>query len=325
MNPHEEGGVGNQEQDVNAFTKGKGKGGKGGYWPYQGAWNGNPSGTGYQGICWGCGEVGHQQQECPKKIQHVDCDNVECDFFFGAVESEDIGTLWDSCNRTYPPNKERLEPPISDFERTFKRIRRGVRFGGCAGNCEGKCGEHRDDTSKDSDEISVLGETDKEGSGEWKEVQSRKMKRIKKREWKKVDLCNVEGEGEEGGTSTIKVDFQVAAVKKPLMSVKRICENGNRVCFGPKNGVNYVINAETKKKVHLRPNGKGSYLLDAKFKGGEDISVVVDSGAEENVCPYWWGEQFGISEPKAWLNFSGANGAKIPHYGKRAIVMESTF
>ena len=121
------------------------------------------------------------------------------------------------------------------------------------------------------------------------------------------------------------MDFQVEAVKKPLMSVKRICENGNRVCFGPKDDDNYVINAKTKKKVHLRPNGKGSYLLDAKFKGGEDISVVVDSGAEENVCPVWWGEQFGISEPKAWLNFSGANGAKMPHYGKRAIVMESTF
>ena len=149
MNPLEEGAEGNQEQDVNAFTKGKGKGGKGGYWPYQGAWNGNPSGTGYQGICWGCGEVGHQQRECPKKIQQVDCDNVECDFFFGAVESEDVGTLSDSCNRTYPPNKEHLEPPISDFERTFKRIRRGVRFGGCAGNCEGKGGEHRDETDKD--------------------------------------------------------------------------------------------------------------------------------------------------------------------------------
>ena len=137
-----------------------------------------------------------------------------------------------------------------------------------------------------------------------------------------VDLCNVEGEGE---MSTIKVDFQVAAVKKPLISVKRICEKGNRVCFGPEDKDNYVLNPKTNKKVVLRPNGKGSYLLDAKFKGGENISVVVDSGAEENVCPVWWGKQFGISEPKAWLNFSGANGANIPHYGKRAMIMESTF
>ena len=149
------------------------------------------------------------------------------------------------------------------------------------------------------------------------------MKRVKRREWKKLDICNVEGE--KGEASTIKVDFQVAEVKKPLMSVKRICENGNRVCFGPSEEDNYVVNVTTNKKVALRPNGKGSYLLDAKFKGGEDISVVVDSGAEENVCPVWWGQQFGLSEPKAWLNFSGANGARIPHYGRRAVVMESTF
>ena len=140
-----------------------------------------------------------------------------------------------------------------------------------------------------------------------------------------VELCNVEGEGEKENTRTIKVDFQVAAVKKPLISVKRICEKGNRVCFRPEDGDNYVLNPKTGKKVILRPNGKGSYLLDAKIKGGENISVVVDSGAEENVCPVWWGKQFGMSEPKAWLNFSGANGAKITHYGKRAISMESTF
>ena len=135
----------------------------------------------------------------------------------------------------------------------------------------------------------------------------------------------MEGEGEKENTRTIKVDFQVAAVKKPLISVKRICEKGNRVCFGPEDGDNYVLNAKTNKKVILRPNGKGSYLLDAKFKDGENSSVVVDSGAEENVCPMWWGRQFGKTEPKAWLNSSGANGAKITHYGKRAIIMESTF
>ena len=151
------------------------------------------------------------------------------------------------------------------------------------------------------------------------------MRRVRRREWKRVDMCNVEGNEEKDKVSTIKVDFQVAEVKKPLMSVRRICENGNRVCFGPSTDDNYVVNAKTNKKVQLRPNGKGSYLLDAKLKDGESISVVVDSGAEENVCPLWWGKQFGLSEPKAWLNFSGANGAKIPHYGRRAIVMESTF
>ena len=180
---------------------------------------------------------------------------------------------------------------------------------------------------RDEDKEEVSGFEVEDIGREWKEVK-KKMKGAKKRQGKRiedVDICNVEEGEKKGKTSTIKVDFQVAAVKKPLISVKRICEKGNRVCFGPEEKDNFVVNTKTNKKVLLRPNGKGSYLLDAKFKGGENISVVVDSGAEENVCPMWWGKQFGMSEPKAWLNFSGANGAKITHYGKRAIMMESTF
>ena len=86
----------------------------------------------------------------------------------------------------------------------------------------------------------------------WKEPKGKKMKRVKIKEWKDVDLCIVEGKKEE--PRTIKVDFQVAAVRKPLMSVKRICENGNRVCFGPSENDNYVENIKTNKKVALRPN-----------------------------------------------------------------------
>jgi hypothetical protein len=107
----------------------EGEGEKDWYRPYQGAWNDRPSGTGYQGVCWGCGEIGHQQRECPKKIQNIDCDNLECDFFFGAVEAEKVEA-----------------PPISDFERTFRRIRRGVKFGECGGSCGEECGRSRYET-----------------------------------------------------------------------------------------------------------------------------------------------------------------------------------
>ena len=216
-----------KEKKVNAFTKGKGKGGKDWY-RYQGAWNDRPSGVGYQGICWRCGEVGHQQRECPKTIQNVNCDNVECDFFFGAVEVERVEA-----------------PPISDFERTFRRIRRGAKFGGCSGECGDRCdlpgyetgnkfaelsvGEKEND---DGDDETTVGEgagkevegqeilselevTDSEEKGGWSEVKGRRRK-IEGRKWRRtreIDLCNVE-EGEvKGRISTIKVDFQVAAVK----------------------------------------------------------------------------------------------------------------
>ena len=48
---------------------------------------------------------------------------------------------------------------------------------------------------------------------------------VRKRQGKRVenvDICNVEEGTEKGGVSTIKVDFQVAAVKKPLISVKSL-------------------------------------------------------------------------------------------------------
>ena len=38
------------------------QGGKG--FQFQGAVNYNPSGYGYQGVCWNCGEVGHKSNEC---------------------------------------------------------------------------------------------------------------------------------------------------------------------------------------------------------------------------------------------------------------------
>ena len=39
----------------------------------------------------------------------------------------------------------------------------------------------------------------------------------------------------------------------------------------------------------LQSNGKGSYLMQVKFVGGEKTEIIVDSGAEEHVCPWEWG------------------------------------
>ena len=78
-------------------------------------------------------------------------------------------------------------------------------------------------------------------------------------------------------------------------------------------------------KIPVRPNGKGSYLLDVKFKGGPLTSITVDSGAKENVGPKDWGRQFGIHVPEAWMKFRGADGNYIKHHGQRDIIIESLF
>ena len=59
------------------------------------------------------------------------------------------------------------------------------------------------------------GELDDGEDEGWKKVEKRR-KAGKERQWRRredVDICNVEEGTEKGGLSTIKVDFQVAAVK----------------------------------------------------------------------------------------------------------------
>ena len=149
--------------------------------------------------------------------------------------------------------------------------------------------------------------------------------------WKKIRICDTDcGDCDicpvESKDVKMSLKFEVADVKKPLIAVKRICEKGNRVSFGPKEEDNFIQNKDTGDKILMRPSGKGSYLMDVSFDNGMSTSITVDSGAEENVCPYDWGQQFGIRDPVRWKNFSGANGSRIEHYGTRDIkVVSSTF
>ena len=123
----------------------------------------------------------------------------------------------------------------------------------------------------------------------------------------------------------MKLGFQVADVKKPLISVRRIVEKGNYVNFGPREEDNFIINRVTGDKMMLRPNGKGSYLLDVMFVGGGKAEITVDSGAEENVCPREWGAQFEMKGAKRKMKFRNASGGDIEHFGERDVLVTSTF
>ena len=87
----------------------------------------------------------------------------------------------------------------------------------------------------------------------------------------------------------------------------------------------YILNEESGRKINLRENGSGSYILDVQFVGGEKTEVTVDSGAEENVCPWEWGQEFGIYEPGNWMKFRNASGGLINHWGERRVVVTSPF
>ena len=143
------------------------------------------------------------------------------------------------------------------------------------------------------------------------------------------DLMDLEGVEDTKEKKEEKINmgltFQVAAVKKPLLSVKRITEKGNRVCFGPGENDNFIENKDTGDRVKLRENGKGSYLLDVAFTGGKQTEITVDSGAEENVCPWEWGEEFRVDRSGKKMVFRGANGAWINHFGERKVFVYSPF
>ena len=119
--------------------------------------------------------------------------------------------------------------------------------------------------------------------------------------------------------------FQVADVKKPLISVRRIVEKGNHVSFGPEDQDNYIINKSSGNKMMLKPNGKGSYLMEVQLVGGGRTEITVDSGAEENVCPWEWGAQFETKEADRRMNFRNASGGSIEHWGKRDVYVTSPF
>ena len=65
--------------------------------------------------------------------------------------------------------------------------------------------------------------------------------------------------------------------------------------------------------------------MKVRFGGGEDTEIIGDSGAEENVCPWNWGKQFGMKDADTWLHFKDASGGTIAHHGKRNVQVESPF
>eukprot|EP00973_Karenia_brevis_P063081 8770652-Karenia_brevis.AAC.1 len=76
---------------------------------------------------------------------------------------------------------------------------------------------------------------------------------------------------------------------------------------------------QTKEKIYLKPNGRGSYLMHVQFVGGESTEIIVDSGAEEGVCPWEWGHQFGTKVSRAEMQLKNASGHVIPHWGSRDV------
>ena len=122
-----------------------------------------------------------------------------------------------------------------------------------------------------------------------------------------MDICQT-GKDEKGSVE-LKMKFQVAEVKKPLLAVCRMAEKGNKVMFGPEEGDNFIFNIKSGRKIPLKCNGRGSYLLEVLVNGVR-TEITVDSGAEESVCPKEWCSMF-PTKPCKLINFRGAGGKPV--------------
>jgi hypothetical protein len=291
--------------------KGGGKGGKdgkgygkGGWWQPKGggkgSWGqpkGGGKGKGYQGTCWKCNKVGHKSSECTANINGVDLAiKDEC--------SVEIGGVWNVC--------------CVDCRESGSRFRTDNPFKGLTSQDDE---EEREDLSDESFGV----DSDQEGEVQKKKIRFRKINKKNWKKWTWDDQDDVEIQPVEKEEKKMCLGFQVADVKKPLISVKRIVEKGNYVSFGPEKIDNFILNKVTGDKMMLKSNGKGSYLMDVSFVGGGKTEITVDSGAEENVCPWGWGEHFEVKPADRWMSFKNASGGSIEHFGKRDVLVSSPF
>ena len=159
------------------------------------------------------------------------------------------------------------------------------------------------------------------------------MRRKKRRQWRTlrfedvedVEICTVPVDGNKrDDEKMLSLNFQVADVKQPLMAVERITEKVNHVMFGTQEADHYILNKATREKMMLNPRGRRSYVIEVQFVGGDKTPITVDSGPQENVCPWEWGKQFGIEKVEE-IKFRNASGTLMDHWGQRKVMLTSPF
>ena len=287
-----------------AADKGKGKGftqkgyakgkavGKGSF-GYQGE---KGKGKGYQGTCWHCGKTGHKQAECRSMVGAVE-QNADGQTDVNEVE---IGGLWYMGNIDCIDGRSKTDVPTRN---RFNALQ------------EEDVDEQMATLSFDDFSCKECG-TDEFDDGY---VEQKNMRRKKKeRQWKKFEVDILVAE-KAPVDAMCAMTFNVTDATKILASVSKMTEAGNTVKLGPDGGT--VTCGKTGRVAKLH-KVRGIYLMKVIFhtvEGDIEGSIVVDSGAAENVMPTNILEGEAMQEKREHLNFVAANGKLMGNYGRKTL------
>lgn len=265
------------------YEKGKGKGkGK----------------AGFTGECWRCGKVGHRQDQCRVRIEYVDEVNNE-DYESGEVE-EQIGGVWQigsideeafeetvglGDDASPAGDESKCEECVGWSHVVSKKNARKIAHANRVMTKENFIG------SVKVDDMKVIGHgeiTIDSGAAEsvWP-VDYMKNIPTKVTDKNKENMVYVAANGSRmknmgkkevhfrssGGGGVGSMDFQVTNVQKPLASVRRIVEKGNKVVFGGDHGQSYIEGVNGKKVMLSEKNG--IYTLPVEYLQEMNAKVFV--------------------------------------------------
>ena len=122
-------------------------------------------------------------------------------------------------------------------------------------------------------------------------------------------------------TRPSSMTFNVASVTKPLASAAQVVASGNRIVLDPRPDESFVENMKTGERMRLREQ-KGVYVFDVQYRGGEEGTITLDSGAGVSVWPQEMADYAAEMLPKKPnLRMVAANGTPIENYGRAKVVL----
>ena len=212
-------------------------------------------GTTFRGDCWRCGRTGHRADQCRVQLGSVGEE---------PVQEESIGGIWQIGMIGIDSEIGKADDEWTVVGKRGKKARQ-TQFVGAVG-------VRGDDVIGEGDITVDSGAAESVWPAEYMtEIPTKATDKSKENVWyvaangsrmRNMGMKQVTFKDKENG-SVGTMDFQVTNVQKPLASVRRIVEKGNKVVFGRGPGQSYIEGANGKRVALVEKNG--TYALAVQY------------------------------------------------------------